>query len=197
MRQRDDLLTDNSLGGIEVIQLTAEEVPSSHVYMENANGRFIRLTGGNGADVHVIADDGTNLRDLPWGRDGNEFCQGHQGWIGADERALTSISMREPACAELIEARGVPHVGHDTLRTPGGVRNNLSRQHPQADFYHFATDAAGHRLITDAGPNQGGGTLWLGTIPEAETSAIDDWTCLLCPGSSGQKGSHNPPLPVA
>ena len=168
MRQRDDLLTDNSLGGIEVIQLTAEEVPSSHVYMENANGRFIRLTGGNGADVHVIADDGTNLRDLPWGRDGNEFCQGHQCWIGADERALTSISMREPGVRRVDRSArcatcGTRHLA-DTGRcaqqlvtpTPAGGFLPLRHRRGRASTDHRRGSETGWRH-TLAGHDSGGG----------------------------------------
>ncbi len=160
----------------------------------DATGAFTKLIGGAGADIHVIADDGTNLRDLPWGRDGNESCQGHQCWIGDTQRALTSTSKREPKVAELIEARALPHIGHEGLKTPGGVRNNLSREHPAPDFHHFATDAAGRRLITDAGPRLGGGALWLGTIPTDETKAIEDWTYLMCPGSSWRKDTHIHPF---
>lgn len=160
----------------------------------DASGRFTKLAGGGGADIHVIADDGTNLRDLPWGRDGNEFCQGHQCWIGDSQRALTSTSKREPACAELIEARAVPHVGHSGLRTPGTTRNDLSRTHAAPDFYHFATDASGTRLITDCGPRDSAGTLWLGAIPSDEVSPIENWTRLLCPRSSWQKSTHIHPF---
>lgn len=160
----------------------------------DANGDFIKLAGGDGADIHVIADDGTNLRDLPWGRDGNEFCQGHQCWIGDTERALTSTGKREPACAELIEGRAVPHHGHDGLNTPGTRRNDLSRSHPAPDFYHFATCARGQRLITDAGPKDGGGALWLGRIPTDEVSEMQDWSYLCNPGSSWGKATHIHPF---
>ena len=120
------------------------------------------LVGGDGADIHVIRDDGTKLRDLPWGRDGVEFCQGHQCWIGRSSRALTSTSTRKPKSCQLIEGRTLPHVGHLGLNTPGGRRNNLSRDFLNPDFYHFATDLAGRRLITDAGPRDGGGAIYLG-----------------------------------
>ena len=169
-------------------------VQENHGNECDAQGQYTRLTGGNGADIHVIADDGRNLRDLPWGRDGNEFCQGHQCWIGASERALTSTGKRVPRCAELIEARAVPHVGHDGISTAGSVRNDLSRRHPHPDFYHFATDASGARLITDGGPQDGGGALWLGALPTAETDPIDNWTYLLNPQSSWAKGTHIHPF---
>ena len=34
MRERPDLISDQSPGGIEVHQLTTESIPSSHIYME-------------------------------------------------------------------------------------------------------------------------------------------------------------------
>ena len=34
MRERPDLLSEDSPGGLEVFQLTTEETPSSHIYME-------------------------------------------------------------------------------------------------------------------------------------------------------------------
>jgi hypothetical protein len=169
-------------------------IQQNHGNTCDAQGQFTRLVGGNGADIHVIADDGTNLRDLPWGRDGNEFCQGHQCWIGISERALTSTGKREPKAAELIEARAVAHVGHNGINTPGTTRNDLSRNHAQPDFYHFATCAAGKRLITDAGSKDSSGALWLGTIPGDETAAIEDWTYLCNPGSSWGKMTHIHPF---
>lgn len=169
-------------------------VQENHGNECDALGQYTKLTGGAGADIHVIADDGSNLRDLPWGRDGNEFCQGHQCWIGASERALTSTSKREPKCAELIEARAVRHSGHDGLHTPATTRNDLSRSHARPDFYHFATCARGQRLITDGGPQDTGGALWLGRIPADETAAIQDWTYLCNPRSSWAKGTHIHPF---
>ena len=125
---------------------------------------------------------------------GTNPARGHQCWIGDTQRALTSTSKREPKVAELIEARALHHIGHEGLKTPGGVRNNLSREHPAPDFHHFATDAEGQRLITDAGPRDGGGALWLDTLPQDETSGIGNWTYLLNPRSSWQKGSHIHPF---
>ena len=220
MIERQDLLDSRSPRGLEVHQLTTEEgVPSSHIYMEaqvftpdsqrlilhrsahphgsdpsDPSGACARLTGGDGADIHLIRDDGTGMRDLPWGRDGNEFCQGHQCWIGRTTRGLTSTSRREPACCELIEGRGVAHVGHLGLKTPGARRNDLSRAFPQPDFHHFATDISGRRLISDAGPWAGGGSLYLADIAGDDTRPLDNITFLLNPRSSCQKTSHIHPF---
>ena len=157
-------------------------------------GKVSKLVGGDGADIHVIRDDGTKLRDLPWGRNGVEFCQGHQCWIGRSSRALTSTSTREPKSCQLIEAQALPHVGHLGFNTPGGMRNDLSRDFPNPDFYHFATDIAGQRLITDAGPRDGGGAIYLAKFPTDETEPLENITFLLNPRSSWQKDSHIHPF---
>ena len=157
-------------------------------------GIFTRLTGGEGADIHLIRDDGTHLRDLPWGRDGNEFCQGHQCWIGRSTWAITSTSTREPRSARLIAGQGAPHVGHQGIGTPGGIRNDLSRTVPRPDFYHFATDIAGRRLISDSGPRDQGGSIYLADLPEDGNAALENVTRLLTPGSSWQKTTHIHPF---
>ena len=169
-------------------------IQENHGNVCDATGVFTRLVGGDGADIHVIRDDGTDLRDLPWGRDGNEFCQGHQCWIGRSSRAITSTSTRDPQSCRLIEGRAAPHVGHRGINTPEGKRNDLSRTFPQPDFYHFATDIQGHRLISDAGPRDQGGALFLAEIPTDETQPLENISFLLNPGSSWEKGTHIHPF---
>ena len=169
-------------------------IQENHGNSCDPTGKVARLTGGHGADIHVIRDDGTHLRDLPWGRNGVEFCQGHQCWIGRSARALTSTSTREPKSCQLIEGRALLHVGHLGINTPGGVRNDLSRDFPDPDFYHFATDITGRHLITDAGPRDGGGSIYLAQLPTDETGALENIAFLLNPRSSWQKDSHIHPF---
>ena len=57
-------------------------VQENHGNLCSAAGEIQRLVGGTGADIHVIRDDGSDFRNMPWGRDGNESCQGHQCWRG-------------------------------------------------------------------------------------------------------------------
>ncbi len=52
-------------------------IQESHNYGANARGESFSKPDGKGTDIHVVRDDGTNFRTLPWGRDGNEGCQGH------------------------------------------------------------------------------------------------------------------------
>lgn len=169
-------------------------IQENHGNVCDATGACTKLTGGEGADIHVVRDDGTHLRDLPWGRDGNEFCQGHQCWVGRSTRAITSTSTREPKSCRLIAAQAVSHVGHLGTQTPGGRRNDLSRTFPHPDFHHFATDIAGRRLISDAGPRDRGGAIYLADLSSDETAPLEHIVFLLHPRSSWEKGAHVHPF---
>ena len=169
-------------------------IQENHGNVCDASGGISKLTSGEGADIHVIRDDGTNLRDMPWGRDGNEFCQGHQCWRGRSHRAITSTSTREPNERQLIEGVAAPHVGHIGIKTPGGIRNDLSRTFPNPDFYHFATDIAGKRLITDSGPRDDGGGISIADLPDDEMGPLENITFLLNPRSSWGKMAHIHPF---
>lgn len=169
-------------------------IQENHDNVTDAQGRVTRLVGGMGADIHVIREDGTNFRTMPWGRDGNEFCQGHQCWRGRSMWAITSTGTRQPPEAQLIEGLAVADAGHLGLKTPGAVRNDLSRDFSKPDFYHFATDIAGQRLITDAGPFDGGGRIFLAEFGEAGKDPLRNFRYLLNPRCSWQKGSHIHPF---
>ena len=56
-------------------------IQENHGNVSTVQGETTLLVGGAGADIHVIRDDGANFRNMPWGRDGNEACQGHQCWL--------------------------------------------------------------------------------------------------------------------
>jgi hypothetical protein len=169
-------------------------IQENHGSTCDRTGAFTKLTGGHGADIHILRDDGGNLRDLPWGRDGNEFCQGHQCWVGRSRWAITSTSTRKPKSCRLIAGQAAPHVGHRGIHTPGGRRNDLSRTFPHPDFHHFATDIMGRRLISDAGPRDCGGSIYLADLPEDEAAPLENITFLLNPCSSWQKEAHVHPF---
>jgi hypothetical protein len=160
----------------------------------DAAGRIQKLVGGLGADIHVIRDDGSNFRNMPWGRDGNEFCQGHQCWRGRSTWAITSTGTRKPAEAQLIEGRAAPHAGHVGIATPGGVRNDLSRQFPHPRFGHFATDIAGKRLVSDADLGKSGGKIYVAEFGAAGQDPLRDFRYLLNPRTSGKKEAHIHPF---
>jgi len=169
-------------------------VQENHGNVTTAAGRIARLTGGEGADIHVIRDDGTDFRNLPWGRDGNEFCQGHQCWRGRTTWAITSTGCRKPPEAQLIEGRAVRHAGHVGLRTPGGARNDLTREFPNPHFYHFATDIAGKRLVSDAGPLGRNASIYLAELGRPGKDPATRFTRLLKPRSSCAKTAHIHPF---
>lgn len=169
-------------------------IQENHGNVADAQGSIKRLVGGEGADIHVIRDDGSNFRNMPWGRDGNEFCQGHQCWRGRSTWAITSTGTRKPPEAQLIEGRAAPHAGHVGINTPGGVRNDLSRSFPNPHFYHFATDIAGRRLISDAGPLNREAKIYLAELGEPGKEPAKRFTLLLRPRSSCQKHAHIHPF---
>jgi hypothetical protein len=169
-------------------------IQENHGGETDAAGKRIRLTGGAGADIHVIRDDGTDLRDMPWGRDGNEFCQGHQCWRGRTGWAITSTQMTRPPEARLIESIPVPHVGDIGLKSPGGVRNELSRGFPHPGFYHFATDIAGKKLVSDADPFGASARIYVAALGIPGEAPLTDFKCIARPKPSGQKTAHMHPF---
>ncbi|HCE42948.1 MAG TPA: hypothetical protein DET40_05325 [Lentisphaeria bacterium] len=181
-------------------------IQEAHSYAANASGEITSKPDGKGTDIHVIRDDGTNFRTMPWGRDGNERCQGHQCWRGRSHWAITSTHTHQPPEAQLIEGLAVPDAGHLGLKTPEAVRNELSREFPskyfyqitpgasgssnhisqapltvKSYFYHFATDIEGRRIITDAAPLDNGGRIFVAELGEAGKDPLKNFRLLLNP----------------
>jgi len=168
-------------------------IQENHDNLADAQGVSTHIAGGVGADIHVIRDDGTGFRNMPWGRDGNEYCQGHQCWRGRSTWAITSTGTRKPEENQLIEGREAPHAGHVGAETPGAVRNDLSREFTDPHFYHFATDIEGTRLITDAGTRETGG-IYTAAFGEPGQDPLRDWQWLVDPRCSREKGAHIHPF---
>ena len=169
-------------------------IQENHGNVATATGGVTRLTGGEGADIHVIRDDGSDFRNLPWGRDGNEFCQGHQCWRGRTRWAITSTSCRDRREAQLIEGQAAHHTGHVGIKTPDGKRNDHSRDFPNPHFYHFATDIQGRRLVSDAGPLGKDASIYLAHLGEPGSAPASDFTYLLKPRSTCDKTAHIHPF---
>ncbi len=169
-------------------------IQENHGNTVSTKGDLIQLVSGAGADIHLIRDDGTNFRNFPWGRDGNEHCQGHQCWVGRSDFAITSTNTRDPEEQQLISSKAVPHLDHDGINTPNSWRNDLSRNFDGPNFWHFATDIGGKRLITDAGPRDGGGTVWLFDMPEEDNGPMTNARKVADPGSSWTKDTHIHPF---
>lgn len=160
-------------------------VQENHGNFSDASGKVIKGVGGVGADIHLIRDDGTNFRNMPWGRDGNELCQGHQSWRGRTAWAITSTINRIPDEQQLIESKAVEYSGHIGALSPGGIRNRLSRSFATPCFFHFATDIAGKLLVTDTGDKKSlSGGLYIAKTGEPGIDPLSDWTCLCQPRAS-------------
>lgn len=171
-------------------------VQENHGNICRPDGSKVQQTGGVGADIHVVRDDGGDFRNLPWGRDENEHCQGHQCWRGRTDWAIMASSNTFPPEQQLIEARAVPHHGHDGMYSAGdGRRNHLSRSFAGAPhFYHFATDIAGTMLVTDTSPKDVTAKVWLADLGRAGEDPALNWRCLAEPRSSWQKDTHMHPF---
>jgi len=94
----------------------------------------------------------------------------------------------------LIEGRAAQHAGHVGIATPGGLRNDLSRDFTNPKFYHFATDLAGRRLISDAGPLGVEAKIFTAEFGEPGKDPLAAWRYLLRPRSTCKKESHIHPF---
>ena len=168
-------------------------IQENHGCYCSASGEILTLVSGAGADIHVIRDDGLRFRNLPWGRDGAEFCQGHQCWIGRSQRAITSTFLQPVNECQLIAGEAASFVDHLGRATAEAVRVDLSRKIPTPRFFHFATDIAGRRLVTDTYDPELGARLYLADLPIGD-APIDTFTYLLDPGAQWQKGTHVHPF---
>jgi len=141
-------------------------VQMNHGSRRDESGKTIRQLGPpseGGVDVHVIRDDGTNWRDMPWGRDGQESCIGHQVWRGRGTSAVTvtlqnrdnSYGWADGTRQEVVAGwaaparRDAPHLGR---LNPGGRRIVLSEGFENGRFCHLAVDASGLRFVFDTFP---------------------------------------------
>ena len=141
-------------------------VQQNHGIKYNENGQLERHHSGLGMDIHLIRDDGTNFRDMPWGRAPDEICHGHQCWVGRSLVAIEQCSQRPPyyqnglACpAESPErAKRIPliagtageHKDHAGKFAPGSWRKDLCGSIEIPFFAHFATDINGNKIIADS-----------------------------------------------
>jgi len=159
------------------------------------DGRWVVSSNGKGADIHVVRDDGAGFRNMPWGRDGNEFCQGHQCWIGRTNLAITSTGTRQPHEQQLIAGKSAPFMGHVGLATPGGVRNDLSRDFRVPHFCHFQTDIQGRRMVSDYRDKDGKQGVYLMDLPEDPlVGALSNYRRIANDHSSWKKQSHPHPF---
>jgi len=167
-------------------------VQENHGNKCGTDGACKVLVSGKGADIHLIRDDGTNFRDFPWGRDDGEHCQGHQCWRGCSDWAITSTVGSEGM--RLIEGRAVKHTDHMGRRTPGGIRNDLSRNVKDPLYLHFQTDASGTKMISDTHLTDDGGKVIVMELGEPGKEPFYNLHVIIRTGCSWKKGSHIHPF---
>ncbi|MBT3381787.1 MAG: hypothetical protein HN742_05570 [Lentisphaerae bacterium] len=180
-------------------------VQENHGDQVGADGRGDRTlpkTDASGADVHVIRDDGTQFRTMPWGRDGQEFCTGHQCWRGRIPSAVAGVS-RVGRDVPVVEGKpgpadsSAPHRGRET---PGAVRNEICREMPLPMFSHFAFDPTGTRFVSDCmrpgAGNWANAQIVVGSLPDTP-DAVLKVRYLLESGTSFQnpQATHPHPFP--
>jgi len=121
------------------------------------DGRQIKQTGEKGADLHVIRDDGTNWRDIPIGRDGLQYCQGHQQWRGRTGAVLSTMNRYDDQRVHqdnpMLLAWPVPTdetTSHLGFNVPGGSHVEVSRELDLPDhLWHFSSDLSGDHIVVD------------------------------------------------
>lgn len=163
-------------------------IQENHGNEHGPHSEIKALVGGAGADIHLIRDDGSNMRSYPWGRDGIEQCQGHQCWRGESRLAITS-TVKGGIC-ELVQSPDAPFAEHVGLATPGGVRNVLSRDFPEPRFFHFSTDRAGRRFVSDARTPDGRWLLYTARFDDDDAAPLRDWQFVLDMRSSRDAHPH-------
>ncbi len=156
-------------------------VQENHGCVVSPDGSVQRLTREPGCDIHVIRDDGTNLRALPWGRDGVEACRGHQCWRGNTPYAIGSVDVlsgQGQGDIHLIEGEALAYPDHLGRGLPGGRFNDLTRDLADPRCDHFATDRTGDALIFD-GLHEDGWKIRLAQLGKAGQDSIRTVTPLL------------------
>lgn len=155
---------------------------------------------GHGEDLVLVPPnaraEATREACRPWPAAENEPATPlpAKGGMPRGVASRASTCTREPKVEQLIESRAVAVSGHAGLATPAGIRNHLSRTVQKPCFWHFATDIAGRRLVTDSGRSDQGGRVFTASLGKAGEEALSEWTCLALPRSSWKKEAHIHPF---
>jgi len=103
-------------------------------------GRPLVLSSGYGADLHVIRDDGSDLRDVNVGRTDTEMLQGSHCWAGDSGRVAVPLLWRDTPDRAFAPDRIV------TI-TPGGHNRDTIGHGPA--FAHTAITADGQWWVAE------------------------------------------------
>lgn len=192
------IMTGQALGNMHAQYCRSTDADASHdiLFFEchgsavARDGKFTNDCSEFDIDTHVIRDDGTNLRDMPWGRDGVEYVSGHDCWLGRETWAVVASwtpyatsapnDKAELHFGRLLGGQAGPHAGHIGKRTPGAVRSDWSASFPgQPNFWHFGVDMSGTKIIADYGYPPCGDQIWLAEFDADRRKPLKNWRYLL------------------
>lgn len=127
-------------------------IRETHGCRFDGTGRYLSVAAGLGADLHVIADDGSNLRDVNLGGSDLEMIQEHQCWLGGTRRVVSTLLRRDTPDQAFRSDRLVATV-------PGTPDLDLLA-HGRA-FAHPAVTRDGHWWVCD---EHGTADLYFGSV---------------------------------
>ena len=187
-------------------------VQMNHGAHTDATGKSLILLGppeDGGCDVHVVRDDGTHWRDMPWGRDGRESCIGHQVWRGRTTEAVTvtlqnqdrSYGWAEGARQAVVSGRGVaadPAKPHRGRIGRAAFRTHLSRGCARPRFCHLCCDNSGLQFVCDTFPvfdgKRAGMQIFAGQAPDMDSPVKFRRLLNTCVTFNANNGYHAHPI---
>jgi hypothetical protein len=187
-------------------------VQMNHGAHTDATGKVLVHLGPpaeGGCDVHVVRDDGTHWRDLPWGRDGRESCIGHQVWRGRSREAVTvtlqnqdrSYGWADSARQEVVAGTPVPAKQDRPHRGRTGRaahRTCLSRGFSKPRFCHLCCDDSGLQFVCDTFPvydgKRAGMRIFAGRAPDMKSPAAFRLLLNSCITFNANNGYHAHPI---
>ena len=188
-------------------------VQMNHGAITDKDGKVIKGMGPPsdlGVDVHMINDDGSNWRDLPFGRDGLEGNIGHQIWRGSSNTVVTvtlenldtSYGWAEGTRQHVIA--GTPTPADFTAPHMGKVgredkRVQLSKGLKDPRFCHLGIDETGMKFSFDTFPifngQRAGMLIYIAQAKDMQSPL--DFQYILNTGitfTGGDKGTHAHPI---
>lgn len=188
-------------------------IQMNHGSITNAEGKVELGLGPPtdlGVDVHVMQDDGSNRRELPFGRDGLEGNIGHQIWRGQTDMAVTvtlenldkSYGWAEGTRQHVIAGTPAPedpanlHKGRIDREK---YRVELSKGFKDPRFCHLGVDDTGLRFSFDTFPvftgTRAGMLIYIGQAKDMHSPLAFQY--ILNTGivfTGGDKGTHAHPI---
>lgn len=106
----------------------------------DAEGNCVRLVGENGASLWVGNDDGTGFERLNVGGSPLEHVQGHECWVGAEERAILTLHYRAREQDPWIQGKIVTIAPGDKAYRVVGEGEGFTHIHTSPDGRWWVSD---------------------------------------------------------